>query len=280
MAFGTLDQSLPATDKPALAAARAMRTPRGVRRLPDSPTEKAPADMPSVPKHAQVRSYLTGLIEAELSPGDPIPSERALATRFGVARMTVRHAVDRLVAEGRLRRMRPVGTFVTARPEDISLGSGTVTEAIEARGRRHRYRIIGRYTIDASEDVASALALGVGARVHVVRRIRLAGEDPLAVESVHIPATLDPNGPRLADYDVDDVLRQRYGVVVDKVEQVVEAVMLQSGSARVLDVPELSPALTLRRRSFAQGRPVAFSISTFRADRCRLHVDPPAMFAL
>ncbi len=248
MTLGSIDELLPATD----------------------------STSPAVPKHAQVRSYLTTLIDTELSPGDPIPSERALATRFGVARMTVRHAVDRLVAEGRLRRMRPVGTFVTVRPESISLGSGTVTEALQARGRRHRYRVIGRYTIDASEDVAAALGLLVGARVHVVRRIRLAGEDPLAVESVHFPATLTPTGPRLADHQVDDVLLQRYGVVVDQVEQVVEAGVLEPGSARVLDVPDQSPALTLRRRSLAQGTPVAFSIATYRADRVRLHVDPPA----
>ncbi len=236
----------------------------------DRPTDSAP----STTKHEQVHAYLTRLIETELSIGDPIPSERALATRFGVARMTVRQAVDRLVVEGRLKRMRPVGTFVTARAEDISLGSGTVTETIEARGRQHRYRVIGRYTIDASEDVAAALGLAPGARVHVVRRVRMAGNDPLSVESVHIPASLSPTGPRLADHQVDDVLRQRYGLVVDQVEQVVEAVVLESGSARVLDVPESSPALTLRRRSIAQGTPVAFSISTYRADRCRLHVGP------
>jgi GntR family transcriptional regulator len=241
-----------------------------------APRARATDEAGSIPKHKVVRSYLSGLIESELSPGDPIPSERALAARFGVARMTVRHAVDRLVAEGRLKRMRPVGTFVTEPPEQISLGSGTLIEAVEARGRQHRYRVIGRYTIDASEDVAAALGIAPGARVHVVRRIRLAGEDPLAVESVHFPASLAPTGPRLADHHVDDVLRQRYGVVVDHVEQVVEAVVLASGSARVLDVPELSPALTLRRRALAQGTPVAFSIATYRADRCRLHVDPPA----
>ena len=264
MAFGTLDQALPR----ARTSGRAGTNSVALRPL-------STVDGVPLPKHAVVRSYLTNLIESELSPGDAIPSERALATRFGVARMTVRHAVDRLVVDGMLRRVRPVGTFVTARPEEISLGSGTVTENVEARGRRHRhrYRVIGRYTIDASEDVAAALGLGVGARVYVVRRIRLAGDDPLAVESVHFPATLAPTGPRLAEDAVDEVLRQRYGLVVDNVKQTVEATVIQPGSARMLDVPELSPALTLRSRSFSQGTPVAFSVSTYRADRCRLHVD-------
>jgi GntR family transcriptional regulator len=230
-----------------------------------------------VPKYAVVRSYLEELISAELKPGDPIPSERALATRFGVARMTVRHAVDRLVTEGRLRRVRPIGTFVTVPDEPPLAVTSHVTEAIEARGRRHRYQVIGRYTIAASEDVASALQLGVGERVHVVRRVRLAGEEPLAVESVHIPASLTPSrdDPRVADQHVDEVLERRYGVVVDEVKQVVEAAILPSGSARMLEVPAQSPGLILRRRSFSGGTPVAFSVATYRADRCKLHLDFP-----
>jgi GntR family transcriptional regulator len=245
----------------------------GTAEQADSAADPGARRRARLPKHAQVRSYLTGLIESELSPGDAIPSERTLATRFGVARMTVRHAVDRLVTEGVLRRDRPVGTFVTARAEQISLGSGTVTEAIEAQGRRHRYRVIGRYTVDASADVAGGLSLPTGARVHVVRRIRLAAEDPLAVESVHVPAALTPTAPPLGHHDVADVLRRRYGLVVDEVEQVVEVTTLSSGSARVLDVAEHSPALTVRRRSIAAGRPVAYAVATYRGDRCRLHVD-------
>ncbi|MCW2503872.1 MAG: transcriptional regulator, GntR family [Actinomycetia bacterium] len=228
-----------------------------------------------MPKYAVVRSFLEELLESELKPGDPIPSERALASRFGVARMTVRHAVDRLVTEGKLRRVRPIGTFVTV-PAGQATASA-LTDGVEARGRRHRYRVIGRYTIDASEDVATALDLGVGERVHVVRRIRLDGEEPLGVESLHIPASLAParGDPRTADQHVDEVLEHRYGVVVDEVKQVVEAAILPSGSARMLEVPAQSPGLILRRRSFSGGTPVAFTVSTFRADRYRLHLDLP-----
>ena len=92
---------------------------------------------------------------------------------------------------------------------------------------------------------------------------------------MHIPAGLAPaiHGTLWTGRDLDEVLQQRYGVVVDEVRQVVEATILPSGSARMLDVPDRSAGLLLKRSAYSGGIPVAFSVSTYRADRCRLHVD-------
>ena len=61
-------------------------------------------------KHVQVREHVRSLIEAQ-PPGSAAPSERELVARFGVARMTVRQALDALVAEGLLERIPGRGTF-------------------------------------------------------------------------------------------------------------------------------------------------------------------------
>ena len=65
-------------------------------------------------KHVQVREYVRTLVTGA-APGSPAPSERELVHRFGVARMTVRQAMDALVVEGLLERIPGRGTFV-ARP--------------------------------------------------------------------------------------------------------------------------------------------------------------------
>ncbi|HEY9564970.1 MAG TPA: GntR family transcriptional regulator, partial [Nocardioides sp.] len=62
-------------------------------------------------KHVVVRDYLRELI-SERPVGSPAPSERHLVARFGVARMTVRQAIESLVAEGLLVRVRGKWTFV------------------------------------------------------------------------------------------------------------------------------------------------------------------------
>ena len=74
-----------------------------------------PAPGGAVHKHVQVREYVRSLV-AGAEPGTPAPSERELVHHFGVARMTVRQALDALVAEGLLERIPGRGTFVAEQP--------------------------------------------------------------------------------------------------------------------------------------------------------------------
>src|SRR5918996_1348977 len=62
-------------------------------------------------KQRRVRERLETLIAA-MVPGEPLPAERDLAKELGVARMTLRRAIDGLVAEAMLVRRQGAGTFV------------------------------------------------------------------------------------------------------------------------------------------------------------------------
>ena len=61
-------------------------------------TESSPAIDPRspVPKYHQLQEILLDLVETELAVDAPIPSERELADRFNLSRMTVRQAIDGL----------------------------------------------------------------------------------------------------------------------------------------------------------------------------------------
>ncbi|MCW5942245.1 MAG: GntR family transcriptional regulator [Fimbriimonadaceae bacterium] len=65
------------------------------------------------PKYQRLNELLLDRIaQSEWRPGDRLPSERQIAEEYGVAYMTVRNAVSRLVQTGQLRRIRGRGTFV------------------------------------------------------------------------------------------------------------------------------------------------------------------------
>ena len=80
--------------------------------------------MAKKPAYVAIADALRSQIESrELEPGDKLPPERELVDMYGVARMTVRHALDLLQLEGIIERKRgrTGGTFVRALPPIIDL---------------------------------------------------------------------------------------------------------------------------------------------------------------
>jgi GntR family transcriptional regulator len=227
-----------------------------------------------VPKYFQLREILLDLIESgELALDTPIPSERQLCRRHGLSRMTVRQALDHLVSEGRLYRVPGKGTFV-ARPKiEMPLRLVSFTEDMRARGLEPGARDLARRTVAAAAHLARALSVDLGTRVHVVERLRTAGGEPMAIERSHIVASLasDLLDQPLADRSLYEVLEQRYGVILDSGEQVIEAGIVDPADARLLELPRGSAVLLLQRRSYAAGRCVELAVSTYRADRYQMH---------
>ncbi len=77
------------------------------------------------------------LAEGRYHPGDKLPTEAALAERFGVNRHTVRHGIGALVDEGLIRTRRGAGAFVAATPTDYPIGRRVrFHENLIAAGRR------------------------------------------------------------------------------------------------------------------------------------------------
>lgn len=227
-----------------------------------------------VPKYSQLREILLDLVETELDADQSIPSERELSARFGLSRMTVRQSVDHLVSEGRLYRVQGKGTFV-ARPKiEMPLRLASFTEDMRARGLEPGSRDLDRRTDQASAHLARALQIAPGDPVHVIERLRTADGIPMAVERSHIP---DAVAPGLADESLAgslyDLLAGKYGVLLDRGEQTIEAGIADPTDAALLDLPAGAAAvLLLQRRSFVGDRPVEFAVSTYRADRYQLHV--------
>jgi GntR family transcriptional regulator len=226
-----------------------------------------------VPKYLQLREVLLDLIEdAELPVDAPIPSERELCHRYALSRMTVRQAVDHLVTEGRLYRVPGKGTFV-ARPKiEMPLRLVSFTEDMRARGLEPGARDLDRRTVPANTHLARVFGIPPGSGVHVVERLRTADGEPMAIERCHIPAGVAPNLPDIALSDVSlyDVLERRFGVVFDAGEQTIEAGIVDTSDARLLDLPRGSAVLLLQRRSFMNGSCVELAVSTYRADRYQL----------
>jgi GntR family transcriptional regulator len=223
----------------------------------------------SQPKGEQLRRALEQLM-AGLGPGALLPSERILAERFEVARMTVRRELDRLCADGLAYRVERQGTFV-ADPRIVQTDSlSSFSEDIVARGMTPGGYVLAQELLEADEAIAAALERPPGIAVVLIHRVRTADDVPLAVEWVYLPAEDFPRleSAALEDRSLYGLLRQRYGVSFGEASQRASAVALTGEEAALLATDPGSPAFLFRRVTRRQsGRVIESARSLYRGDR-------------
>jgi GntR family transcriptional regulator len=226
---------------------------------------------PAVRKHVQVREYVRALIDGE-EPGSPAPSERELVQRFGVARMTVRQALDALVVEGLLERVPGRGTFVARAKLDVAVRLSSYTEEMTRRGLEPESRTLLARMESAGPGVARALEIEEGERVVHWQRLRLADGLPMCVEDAYFS---DATVPRFLDQHLPDSLYvelQRRDLLPTWGEDSVSAAAARAEEAELLELQPGDPVLQVARRAFAGETAVEVSRSTYRADRFTLWV--------
>ncbi len=129
------------------------------------------------------------IVEGARAPGDRLPTEAALAARFGVNRHTVRRALAALADEGLVRSRRGAGSFVAASQTEYPIAARTrFRRAMEAAGRVPGKRLLSIETRPATPAEAAPLRLRPGDPVHVADGLALADGTPVAVFHAQFPA--------------------------------------------------------------------------------------------
>lgn len=226
-------------------------------------------------KHERVREQLEDRIAA-MAPGQPLPAERDLAAELGVARMTLRRAVDTLVADGRLLRRQGAGTFVAPAKVAQRLSATSFSEDMRARGLRPGATTVSAAHSPAGVVVASVLGIRPTSPVLHVKRLRLADDVPMALEDLHVPCDLVPGltGQDLENRSFYELLHERYGLSVVAGTQTAEPTLTTPEDAALLGVEPGAPAFLFERTSrLGDGRVAEFVRSVYRGDRYRIVVD-------
>jgi GntR family transcriptional regulator len=223
-------------------------------------------------KQVATRQRVLSLIEP-LRIGEAIPSERQLSVDFGVSRLTIRAALEELVREGYLVREHGRGTFVSEPKIAQQLTLTSFTEDMRRRGMVAGSRTLELKTIHAGASVGRALAVSPDARVLRIRRLRLADGEPMAIETLHVPADLVPGltRSRLQGASFYALLEEDYGIQLASGIQTIEPTVVNEQEAAELSIPLHSPAFLFERTSRATtGVLVEFVRSIYRGDRYRL----------
>ena len=209
-----------------------------------------------LPRYYQLKEIMRERIRAgEWKPGDLIPSERELGEKYGISRMTARQAITDLVNEGLFYREQGKGTFVSQHKITQQLIRLTgFTEDIRARGQRPSTKVISAAMQAADEETAERLGISAGTLIFRLQRLRLADDEPLAIEVSQIAFK---DCERLLEEDLESnslyrTLESKYGITLMEADQELEAGLAGSEEAQLLKIPVGSPVLFTRRVTYTE----------------------------
>ncbi len=219
-------------------------------------------------KHVLVREYVRSAIRGA-EPGSPIPSERELVASFGVARMTVRQAVDALVAEGVLERFPGRGTFVAMRRAPVRAVVGYTHEARRAGVAPSARTLVIRF-MAPTPTLADLFDSGAGDRVMQWERLRFTDGEVTALQMVYLNTALLKGWPvESPPVSLYEELARR-GLAPTSCEDVLKPSAATPREAALLEIAPGAPVLRQQRRTLWGERTIEVSSSVHRFDRFRL----------
>jgi len=228
-----------------------------------------------MPLWAQLRADLRRRLAAGAFD-EGFPGELALVGEYGVSRHTVRSAVGGLRAEGlvvaeRGRRPRLAGQAVITQP----LGAlYSLFASVESAGLRQTSIVLSREVL-ADGVVADRLLLEGSVPLFRLERLRLAAGEPLALDTVWLPADLAAS---LLEADFThtalyDELAARAGIWLTGGREHIRAVVPTRAQQRLLELPRSAGAFAIDRLGFAGSRAIEWRHTLIRGDRFSLAAD-------
>jgi GntR family transcriptional regulator len=230
-----------------------------------------------MPKYHQIYLVLfEQLHEGKFAEG--LPGELALMQQFGVSRVTIRRALEKLAAEGLISRepgrgTRPLQLGVTGPENEGDLGQQAkltgLLENLVSMGLKTSVRVLDVALVKASASVATALRLDAGNLVQKAVRVRSTREGPLSHITTYVPASIAQGFGRSELIKKPILLLlEESGVKVGRAHQTISARLADAQVAKYLDVSVGSALLAVRRLIYDdQDRPIQWLHGLYRPDR-------------
>ena len=211
------------------------------------------------------------LSSGDISPNDPLPTEKQLAARFDVSIGTVRRAMDDLVAEHIVVRQQGRGTFLAALSPERMLNR--FWRIFRQDGVRV-IPIVQTLSFEESRadaEIAEALGLRKGDPIYRIVNLLLMGGNPVILDEINLSKKIY-FGMREEDLVARETTmygfyQSHFGINVFRVLDRLHGAVANQWSAERLAVQVNTPLLSVIRIAYAFGnKPVEFRKSLIRTD--------------
>ncbi|MEB4677056.1 GntR family transcriptional regulator [Enterobacteriaceae bacterium G50] len=225
------------------------------------------------------------LNSSDYSVGSPLPAEKILAKEFGVARMTIRKAVDMLIAWGLVVRRHGSGTYVARKDvhhETTNLEG--LAEVLRQQGKEVVSKVLVFEVMPAPPAIASQLRIQINERIYFSRRVRYVDGKPLMLEDSYMPVklfrTLSLGHLEGSKFDY---IEKECGITISGNYESLTPVLADRQLAQSMNVPEQTPLLRITSLSYSDsGEFLNYSVmfrnaSEYQVDYHlrRVHADSP-----
>lgn len=229
------------------------------------------------PIYIQISESLLNDIRTNYEPGDFIPSEFALAERFGVNRHTIRRAVDELIRDGILGRYRGRGTAVLELPIDFPIHRDSrFTDTLTKKGHIPVSQVLKKEMITAFGGTAKRLKIERGTPILWMETLRLVDGRPMGISSQFLP---EPYASTVyheyQDGSLHKFIHELYGIEIRREYSLITAVLPQEDDARILQMSQRLPLLRLKTVNIElkTKKPVEYAVARSRADSVQIRVE-------
>lgn len=215
-------------------------------------------------------SIETYIIENDLKPDDPLPSERKLSENFQVNRLTVRAALKRLRNEHHIYTEHGKGNFISPpKIEDDTQKLSSFSEGWIPDGYTTSSKVLLFKTVESPLSISTHLELSLGEDVYLLKRIRYLDQKPFLLETSYLPKKYYPN---LDAYDFSaqslyNTIQDVYHLKLTRIDQSISITSLTKEESAALDACEHDTAFCIKSTTFDMEKPIEYCITISCADR-------------
>ncbi|TCN73104.1 GntR family transcriptional regulator [Acetobacteroides hydrogenigenes] len=229
-----------------------------------------------IPLHVQVESLLREMIELpEYKNGAFLPDEVSLSKQLGIARNTLRQAINKLVFEGLLTRKKGVGTKVSEKTFETSLDSWhSFTQEMSNKGVALKMYSLESGFVEVSERIRNFLMVDQNAQVLKVSRLRGYADAPFVFFESYFNPRIGLTGNEDFSRPLYEILERDFSIVPSLSKERISARLASPQEAALLGVNTKTPVMVRERFVYDSGmRPVEYNVGIYNAEKFIYSID-------
>ena len=221
-----------------------------------------------------VRAELNELLN-EFYPGQKIPSERVLSKRFGVARMTLRHAIESFILEGKLKRRPGSGTYISNQCYSLSARCRSFSSEMKSRGLEPRNKLLISKVISADKVSSGKLRIPLNSKILKFSRVRFGNEIPMAYQTTSIPvAYIGKITDNELEGALEDLLHNKFGISITTSQTEISGDFVDLKISKLLEITTSTPCLVKETIDMDQrSRSIMWNKTWYNSERFKIRFD-------